>query len=123
VGESRAQPHLLISSKLVKCSYVYQLGEFAIEIGPLTWLRIGIEVAAGLIMIGGIAGILWERKATGRGIGVRVIQLATVLLVMPIILILALEGVLENQTTAALIGTIVGYVLSGIGKDEPSKKT
>ena len=93
------------------------------EIEPLLWLRIGIEVAAGLVMIGGIAGILWERKTSGRGFGVRVIQMATVLLVMPMILILALEGVLENQTTATLIGTIVGYVLSGIGKDEPSKKT
>ena len=86
------------------------------------WVRIGIEVVAGLVMLGGIAGIFWERKTTGRGIGVRIIQLATVLLVMPIILILALEGILENQTTAALIGAIVGYVLSGIGKDEPSKK-
>jgi len=94
-----------------------------VEIEPLLWLRIGIEVAAGLVMIGGIAGILWERKKSGRGFGVRVIQMATVLLVMPIILILALEGVLENQTTATLIGTIIGYVLSGIGKDEPSKNT
>jgi hypothetical protein len=42
---------------------------------------------------------------------------------MPIILILALEDVLGNQTTAALIGAIVGYVLSGIGKDEPTKTT
>ncbi|MEN8107353.1 MAG: hypothetical protein ABFS22_05030 [Pseudomonadota bacterium] len=84
------------------------------------WVRIGIKVVAGLVMLGGIAGIFWERITTRRGIGVRIIQLSTVLLVMPTILILALEGILENQTTAALIGTIVGYVLSGIGKDEPS---
>jgi len=87
------------------------------------WVRIGIEIVAGLVMLGGIAGIFWERTTTGRGIGVRVIQLATVLLVMPIILILALEGILEDQTTAALIGAVIGYVLSGIGKDEPSKQT
>jgi hypothetical protein len=86
------------------------------------WIRIGIEGVAGLVMLGGIVGIFYERTSTGRGIGVRVIQLATVLLVMPIILILALEGILDNQTTAALIGAIVGYILSGIGKDEPSKK-
>ncbi len=84
------------------------------------WVRVGIEAVACLIMLGGVIGILWERRQTNRGIGVRVIQLATVFLVLPTILILALEQILETQTTAALLGTIVGYVLSGIGKDESS---
>ena len=84
-------------------------------------MKITIEGVACLIMLGGIIGIFVERSRTKRGIGVRVIQLATVLLVLPVILILALEGVLENQTTAALLGTVVGYVLSGIGKDEKPK--
>ncbi|HDZ45392.1 hypothetical protein LCGC14_0193170 [marine sediment metagenome] len=85
------------------------------------WMKIVIQAVACLIMVGGIIGIFIERARTKRGVGVRVIQLATVLLVLPVILILALEGVLENQTTAALLGTVVGYVLSGIGKDEKTK--
>jgi len=87
------------------------------------YVRIGIEIVAGLIMLIGVIGILVERNRTKRGIGVRVIQFSTVLLVLPAILILALEGVLENQTTSALIGTIVGYVLSGIGKDEKNNSS
>ncbi len=74
-----------------------------------------------LIMVLGVIGIFLERALTKRGIGVRIIQFATVVLVFPIILILALEGILESQTVGALVGTVIGYVLSGIGKDEPSK--
>lgn len=85
------------------------------------WVRVAIEAVACLLMLGGIAGILLERSRSERGIGVRVIQLATVLLVLPVILILALERILETQTTAALLGAVVGYVLSGIGKDEASR--
>ena len=87
------------------------------------WMKIVIEAVACLIMVGGVIGIFVERARTRRGIGVRIIQLATVLLVLPVILILALEGVLENQTTAALLGTVVGYVLSGIGKDEKPRSS
>lgn len=85
------------------------------------WVKVGIEAVACVVMLGGLWGIFSERKRTGRGIGVRIIQFATVVLVLPTILILALQGVLETQTTAALIGAVVGYILSGIGKDEPPK--
>ncbi len=84
-------------------------------------MKIWIEGVALLIMVLGVIGIFLERALTKRGIGVRIIQFATVVLVFPIILILALEGILESQTVGALVGTVVGYVLSGIGKDEPSK--
>ena len=46
------------------------------------------------------------------------IQFLAVVFVVPAIIILALEGVLGTESTAALLGAIVGYVLSGIGKDE-----
>jgi hypothetical protein len=39
-------------------------------------------------------------------------------LIIPVILILALEDILNGQTTAALIGTVIGYILSAIGKNE-----
>jgi len=69
-------------------------------------------------MIGGLAGIFIERIWRNRGIDVRVIQFLTIVLIIPVILILALEDILNGQTTAALIGTVIGYILSGIGKNE-----
>ena len=69
-------------------------------------------------MVGGLAGIFIERIWRNRGIDVRVIQFLTIVLIIPVILILALEDILNGQTTAALIGTVIGYILSGIGKNE-----
>lgn len=85
-------------------------------------MKVAIEIVACLIMIGSIIGIFIDRWRTKRGIGVRVIQFVAVTLVLPIVLILALEGVLSGETTATLLGTVVGYILSGIGKDEPPKQ-
>lgn len=82
------------------------------------WMRISVEIVACVVMIAGLLGVFIERYRTKRGIGVRVIQFLTVTLVLPTILILSLEGVLNGQTTATLIGAVVGYILSGIGKDE-----
>ena len=79
-----------------------------------------IEAVSLLIMVVGVAGIFIERIWRNRGIGVRVIQFLTVILVVPTILILSLEDVLNTQTTATLLGAVMGYILSGIGKDEKS---
>jgi predicted transporter len=81
-------------------------------------MKVAIEIIACLIMVGGLAGIFIERIWRNRGIDVRVIQFLTIVLIIPVILILALEDILKGQTTAALIGTVIGYILSGIGKKE-----
>jgi predicted transporter len=81
-------------------------------------MKVAIEIIACLIMVGGLAGIFIERIWRNRGIDVRVIQFLTIVLIIPVILILALEDILNGQTTAALIGTVIGYILSGIGKNE-----
>lgn len=91
------------------------------ETGATMWMRLAVEIVACIIMVGGVIGVFIERFRTKRGIGVRVIQFMTVTLVLPSILILALEEVLSGQTTATLLGAVVGYILSGIGKDEPNK--
>ena len=80
-----------------------------------------LEIAAAIIMVGGLLGVFVERFKSQRGIGVRTIQFLAVIFLVPTILILALEGAIDNSTVAALIGAIVGYILSGIGKDEPNK--
>jgi predicted transporter len=81
-------------------------------------MKVAIEIIACLIMVGGLAGIFIERIWRNRGIDVRVIQFLTIVLIIPVILILALEDILNGQTTAALIGIVIGYILSGIGKNE-----
>ena len=63
-----------------------------------------------------------ERLVSNRGIGARTIQITGVLLVIPLIGLLALQKVLEPQTTATLIGALTGYLLSGVGSFEPTKK-
>jgi len=82
-----------------------------------------LELSAVIVMVGGLIGIFVERCRTKRGIGVRVIQFLSVVLVIPVIFILALEKVLSSETVGTLLGAVVGYVLSGIGKDEPTKKS
>src|SRR5687768_12789561 len=48
------------------------------------------------------------------GIGARVIQFTCISLIIPCIIILALEKILQGETIATILGGLVGYVLSGI---------
>jgi len=81
-----------------------------------------LELIAIVIMAGGLVGLLVERFKSKRGIGVRAIQFLCVTLIVPAMLILGLEGILTTEILGTLFGAIIGYVLSGIGKDEPSRK-
>ena len=58
----------------------------------------------------------------GWGIGVRMIQLIAVMIIAPVIAILSLEGVVDNQVSGTLLGTIVGYALGGITSAVPHEK-
>lgn len=49
-----------------------------------------------------------------RGIGVRMIQLIALLILVPVIAIIAMEGYLTGEGTGTIMGTIVGYALGGI---------
>jgi hypothetical protein len=82
-----------------------------------------IELIAILIMAGGLTWVCCNRTKMKKGIGVRVIQFLAVIFIIPSIIILALEGVIVSETTAALLGAIIGYILSGIGQDENSGKS
>jgi len=74
-----------------------------------------MEYVAGGIMVLGVIGVFLHRIIRGMGFGARVIQLVTLLLIVPTILILGLEKILTSETVAALLGALIGYVLSGIG--------
>ena len=78
-----------------------------------------LELGAGIAMIIGTIGVLVLRFKDGKGIGVRIIQFLAVILLIPTIFILSLENILNTQTVSALLGAMIGYILSNLGKDEP----
>ena len=82
--------------------------------------NIYLDAAAVIVMAIGIIGIFINRWCLERSIGVRIIQFLSVTLVVPVVFILALEGILASETVGTLLGAVVGYTLSGIGKDEPN---
>ena len=96
------------------------------ESGGIPNLHWAVELLASAVMLGSVIGALWSLKRAktlkGSGIGPRHIQFVSVCLIVPTILILGLEKVLTNETTATLIGGLAGYLLSGIGKWEPRKE-
>jgi hypothetical protein len=78
-----------------------------------------VELAAAGLMVIGLLAVFINRCKTGKGLGARVIQLLAVIFVIPAILILALEKFLTAETVATLLGTLIGYLLSGIGRFKP----
>ena len=74
-----------------------------------------MEVIAALVMVVGLGGTFLIRWRLKKGIGRRAIQAMTIILVVPATMILALEGVLNSQTVAAILGATIGYGLSGTG--------
>jgi len=63
-----------------------------------------------------------ERFKSKKVLGVRTIQLLSVSLIIPAIIILAIEKVLSGETVATIFGGLIGYVLSGVGNYEPTGK-
>lgn len=75
-----------------------------------------IQLVAVLIMPLGMLLLFFERLKSGRGLGARAIQLTSIFFVIPIIFILSLQKLISSEATSTLLGTVIGYVLSGIGK-------
>lgn len=61
-------------------------------------------------------------KAKVGGIGARTIQFTCISLIVPCIIILALEEILKGETVATIIGGLIGYVLSGISNYDNKDK-
>lgn len=85
-----------------------------------------IEIIMAIVMLLGI-GLLFHNRIKSKnkdgnlkGIGARIIQLATVLMLIPSLVILALEDVLKGETVGTLIGGLVGYILSGLSDYKPN---
>lgn len=78
------------------------------------WIEIGMLA----LMAGGLGGLIMNRLKLGKGIGVRAIQFLAVAFLLPSIVILALEDKMEAPLLGTLFGTVTGYVLSGISKED-----
>jgi hypothetical protein len=68
--------------------------------------------AAATTAVGAIGSLIYAAK---RGIGPGTIKLAGAVMIIPIVLILALEKTLEPSTLGTVIGAVLGFVLSGVG--------
>jgi hypothetical protein len=78
-----------------------------------------IELIAVVTMPIGLIALAVERVWTGKGVGPRMIQYAGAVLLVPTILILALEKTLEPSTVGTVMGALIGYLLSGISERDP----
>lgn len=82
-----------------------------------------IEIPLLFLMIAGPFYTLYKRlnqkKADGSwmGLGQRVIQLVALFILVPAIIVLSVENILPKDALVTLLGTIVGYSLSGLTKD------
>ncbi len=76
-----------------------------------------IGLIGALIMAGGLGGIFYLILKQNMTIGTKAIQFLAVVFVLPLVLVLGILNVLGRETIGTIIGTVVGYVLSGIGKE------
>jgi hypothetical protein len=73
-----------------------------------------VELTAAAAIVIGLLGTLVIGMR--QGIGSRTIKFAGAIMLVPVILILALEGVLEPAALGTVIGAVIGYLLSGISE-------
>jgi drug/metabolite transporter (DMT)-like permease len=76
-----------------------------------------IAIIAVLIMAGGLGGIYYLIIKQNAAIGTKTIQFLAIVFILPLLLILGIMNVLGKEIIGTLLGVIVGYVLSGFGKE------
>jgi hypothetical protein len=84
-----------------------------------------IEVGMLMFMLLFLLLLFINRHKQGKGIGERIIQFTCISLLIPCIIILGIEKVLQGETIATLLGGLGGYVLSSMsqgGDDNNSSK-
>jgi xanthine/uracil permease len=70
----------------------------------------------GLIIVFINRSFVKNEKGNRVGFSTRSIQFLGVCFVFPVAIILSLSGKLESGALTTLLGTVVGYVLSGLGE-------
>ena len=74
-------------------------------------------IGLGLLLIG-ITRLLNYKRDKSTGVTTKLIQFTTVLFVIPLIAILALEQIVTPESVAVIYGTIIGFLLSGFDRNE-----
>jgi drug/metabolite transporter (DMT)-like permease len=70
-----------------------------------------------LIMAGGLGGFYYLMSKQKLALDAKAIQFLALIFILPLLLVLGLFNVLGRETIGTVIGVVVGYVLSGFGRD------
>jgi hypothetical protein len=81
-----------------------------------------VEIVAVSMLPIGFIGFMLHRVVTQRALSTRSIQFLGVVFLLPVILVLALEKVLDSTAVGTLIGALIGYLLSAIANYEPQRR-
>jgi hypothetical protein len=82
------------------------------------FIRGFVELVAALMLPIGAGLVFWELLRSNRGIGRRAIQYTAVVMLLPLIMILSLEKVIDANLVAVLIAALAGYLLGGVSSVE-----
>ena len=77
-----------------------------------------IEILVVLMMIGGAGGILYGVMKGTLAFSGRTIQFAALAVVLPTMIVLALEGRMGSEATTGIVGVVVGFALSSMTRQE-----
>jgi hypothetical protein len=80
-------------------------------------MTLWIGLLAVLVMAGGLGGIFYLIIKQQAVIGAKTIQYTAIIFIVPALIVLGIMNVLGRETIGTLLGVIVGYVLSGFGKE------
>lgn len=80
-------------------------------------VQIWIGVIGTLIMAGGLGGLFYLITKQKVVIGTKAIQFLAIVFVLPLLLVLGVTNILGRETIGTVIGTVVGFVLSGYSKE------
>ncbi len=79
--------------------------------------QVWIAIIGALIMAGGLGGIYYLIIKQSATIGMKTIQFLAIVFILPLMLVLGIMNVLGRETIGTILGVVVGYVLSGFGKE------
>jgi hypothetical protein len=82
-----------------------------------------VEIVAAVTIPITVVAFVLHRIIRDYGFGVRSIQFVAIGIFPSVIIILALEGILERSAVGALIGALVGYLFANIGEYDKNKKS
>jgi hypothetical protein len=80
------------------------------------WINV-IAIIASLIIAGGLYGIFYLVVRQNATIGIRTIHFLAIVFVLPLLIILGIYDKIDRGTIGTVLGVIIGYVLSGFGKE------